>query len=143
MVFLLVPMTMKSRVRAIRVSEGEQLLQNVSAERPSLRFGRLTMIMWKAKRSAIGAESSEKSHFVSNDLGLLGLCDELDHVALLGDAVFIDERIKKAGMNTEIWSCSNVFVRDVRRVEHQVRHGHGMNFHVRRPHRAHDRRDHV
>src|ERR1700682_1382867 len=85
----------------------------------------LFMCMWKAKRSAIGAESSEKILFVSHDLGLLRLSDELDHVALLSDTLFINERIKKAGMNTEIWNCANVFVRDVRRVEHQVRHGHG------------------
>src|ERR1700682_1547275 len=99
--------------------------------------------MWKAKRRAIGAESSEKVLFVGHDLSGFCLSDELDHVALLSNTLFINERIKKTGMKTEIWNCSNVFVRDFRSVEHQVRHGHGMNFHVRRPHCAKDRRDHI
>src|SRR4051812_24474362 len=37
----------------------------------------------------------------------------------------------------------NVLVGKVRCVEHDMGHGHRMNRHVRRPDRAHDRRDHV
>src|SRR5437660_12567150 len=99
--------------------------------------------MWKAKNIAIGAEITDKSPLVSHDLGRFRLSEELDHIALLSDTLFINERIKKAGGHTEIWSCSNVFVRDVRSIEHQVRHGQGMNFHVRRPRCAEDRRDHI
>src|SRR6202035_2267053 len=101
------------------------------------------LFMWKAKKSAIDAEISEKGLFVSHDLGLLNVSNELDHVALLSDALSINERIKKTGVNTEIWNCSNVFVGDVRSVEHQVRHGIGMNLQVGRPTRAKNRCDHI
>jgi hypothetical protein len=48
-----------------------------------------------AKNIAIGAQIIEKRLLVSQDLGLFCLSDELDDVALLSDALFINERIKK------------------------------------------------
>ena len=39
------------------------------------------LLVRKAKQIAIGAEIIEKSLFVSHDLRLLGLSNELDHVA--------------------------------------------------------------
>src|SRR5262245_47912376 len=100
---------------------------------------RSVLLVQKAKNIAIGAEIIEKSLLVSHDLGLFCLSDELDHVAFLSDPLFKNERLKK----TRTWNCSNVFVRDVRSVEHQVWHGHGMNIPVRKHPCAHDRRDHI
>src|SRR5713101_4529065 len=77
----------------------------------------------KAQNIAIGAEIIEKSLPVSHDPGPFRLSDDLDNVALLSDTLFENEGIRKAGM----WACSDVLVRQIRSVEHQVRHGHGMN----------------
>jgi len=74
----------------------------------------------EAKDIAIGAELFEQRLLVGEDSGLLCLSGELDDVALLGVTLFVDERMKKAGVNTEIWNGSNVFVGDVRRVDRTV-----------------------
>jgi hypothetical protein len=46
----------------------------------------------KAQNIAIGAELVEERLLVGQDLALLCLSDELDHVALLGVALLVDER---------------------------------------------------
>src|ERR1700680_883099 len=94
------------------------------------------LIVRKTKKIAIGAEITEKNFLIRHDPGLFCLSDELDHVALLSDTLFKTERIKKTG----IWNRSNILVRHVRSVEHQMRHGHRMNFPVRNHPCAHDRR---
>jgi len=55
----------------------------------------------------------------------------------------VDERIQKTGVNTQVGNGSDVLVREVRRVEHQVRHRHRVHLHVGRTQGAHDRGDHV
>jgi hypothetical protein len=54
----------------------------------------------------IGAEIIKKNLFVSYDLCFFRLPNELDHVALLSNTFFKNERIKK----TRIRNYSNVFV---------------------------------
>src|SRR4030095_5848674 len=93
----------------------------------------------KTKNIAISAEIVEQSLLVSNDLCLLCLPNHLDHVGLLSDTLFKREWIKKTG----IWNCSNIFVRQVGSVEHQVRHLPGMNLPVRKHPCAVDRRNHI
>jgi hypothetical protein len=58
------------------------------------KVSRTGPVLWKAKRGAIGAESSEKILFVGHDLSLLRLSDELDDVTLLRDTLSKHERIK-------------------------------------------------
>src|SRR5262245_24215012 len=93
----------------------------------------------KSKYVALGAEITEKSLLVSHDLRPFCLPEHLDHVALLSNTLFKNERIKRK----RIWTCSDVFIREVRSVEHEVLHGHGMNLPVRKHPCAHDRRDHI
>jgi len=69
----------------------------------------------RQRNIAIGAEITEKSLLVSDDLGPFCPSEHLDHVALLRNTLFKNERIKRKGICT----CSDVFVRDVRSVEHQ------------------------
>jgi len=65
------------------------------------------VLVRKAKNIAIGAEIIEKSLLVSHDLRLFCLSDELDHVALLSDALFKNEWIKK----TRTWNWTTGTIR--------------------------------
>jgi hypothetical protein len=75
----------------------------------------------KAKKSAMGAEAIEKRLLVSQDLRFFRFPDEMDDVALLGVALFVDERRKKGGRDAEVWMCPDVFVSDAWSVGHQMR----------------------
>jgi hypothetical protein len=66
------------------------------------------LVVREAEDVAIGAEVVEQRLLVSQDPGLLRLSDELDHVALLGDALSVDERMEKARGNGEVRDGSDV-----------------------------------
>jgi hypothetical protein len=56
---------------------------------------RVMVLLRKAKNIAISAEILKKSLLVHQYLGFLRLSDELDHITLLRDALFINEWIEK------------------------------------------------
>src|SRR5215813_6708165 len=59
---------------------------------------RSMILVRKTKNIAIGAEIIEKRLFVSHNLGLFCLSDELNHVALFSGTFFKNERIENAGI---------------------------------------------
>src|SRR5690349_11847983 len=79
------------------------------------------------------------------DLGFLGLADHLNDVTLRAAAccVLVHERIHQAGRIFEVRRGAEVCIGHAGCVEHQMWHGHGVHFQIRRTEGAHDRPDHV
>lgn len=68
----------------------------------------LVSMLRKAQEVAMGAEVIQEIFLFSQHPGLFGLADELDHVALLGVALLVDERIKKAGRVAQVRNRSYI-----------------------------------